>query len=68
MHLVALRCIQKYLIKYRFLVWHYNRKCLCIIRKLVKLNMPICIYTALDISGYICSVDRKHLSSAIDTL
>ena len=24
-----MRCIQKDLIKYRFLVWHYNRKCLC---------------------------------------
>ena len=51
---VALRCLEKDSVKYRFLVWHYNKKCLCKIRKSypVKVNMPICIYTALAISGY----------------
>ena len=34
----------------------------------VKLNMPICIYTALAISLETCSVDSNHLSSVTDTL
>jgi len=42
-------CLQKDSIKYRFLAWHYNRKSLCKIRKLIILLS----FILLVISGYI---------------
>jgi len=51
------------LIKQRFLMWHYNRKCLCKIRKLIILLSSIC-----NKRLHWLSVDSKHLLSVTDPL
>ena len=64
---VALRCLQKDSIECRFLVGHYNGKCLCKIRKTYcafKLNIAICIYSTLAICGHML---REHQTSVTFT-